>query len=66
MSYTEFPRLFPEEKVAWRMRSLQKLEKLRSEQTRLHGVADRRHRPRLVGALAAQATLPTTRASRRL
>jgi len=28
VSYTEFPRLFPEEKVAWRMRSLQKLEKL--------------------------------------
>jgi hypothetical protein len=28
VSYTEFPRLFPEQKIAWRMRSLQKLEKL--------------------------------------
>ena len=28
VSYTEFPRLFPELKIAWRMRSLQKLEKL--------------------------------------
>ena len=28
MSYTEYPRLFPEQKIAWRMRSLQKLEKL--------------------------------------
>ena len=28
VSYTEFPRLFPEQKTAWRMRSLQKLEKL--------------------------------------
>jgi hypothetical protein len=28
VSYTEFPRLFPEQKIAWRMRSLQKLEKI--------------------------------------
>src|SRR5882672_5425543 len=28
VSYTDFPRLFPDEKIAWRMRSLQKLEKL--------------------------------------
>ena len=28
VSYTEFPRLFPEQKIAWRMRSLQKLQKL--------------------------------------
>jgi hypothetical protein len=28
VSYTEFPRLFPEQKIGWRMRSLQKLEKL--------------------------------------
>ena len=28
VSYTEFPRLFPEQKIAFRMRSLQKLEKL--------------------------------------
>jgi hypothetical protein len=28
VSYTEYPRLFPEQKVGWRMRSLQKLEKL--------------------------------------
>jgi DNA-binding beta-propeller fold protein YncE len=28
VSYTEFPRLFPDQKMAWRMRSLQKLEKL--------------------------------------
>ena len=26
VSYTEYPRLFPEQKVGWRMRSLQKLE----------------------------------------
>ncbi len=29
VSYTEYPRLFPGETVPWRMRSLQKLEKLR-------------------------------------
>jgi hypothetical protein len=29
VSYTEYPRLFPEQKIGWRMRSLQKLEKLR-------------------------------------
>jgi hypothetical protein len=28
VSYTEFPRLFPEQKIAFRMRSLQKLEKV--------------------------------------
>jgi hypothetical protein len=28
VSYTEFPRLFPEQSIAWRMRSLQKLEKV--------------------------------------
>jgi hypothetical protein len=28
VSYTEFPRLFPDQKMAWRMRSLQKLERL--------------------------------------
>ena len=28
VSYTEFPRLFPDQKIAWRMRSLQKLERL--------------------------------------
>jgi DNA-binding beta-propeller fold protein YncE len=28
VSYTEYPRLFPEQKIGWRMRSLQKLEKL--------------------------------------
>jgi DNA-binding beta-propeller fold protein YncE len=28
VSYTEFPRLFPDQKMSWRMRSLQKLEKL--------------------------------------
>jgi hypothetical protein len=28
VSYTEFPRLFPDQKIAWRMRSLQKLENL--------------------------------------
>ena len=28
VSYTEFPRLFPEQKITWRMRSLQKLRKL--------------------------------------
>ena len=28
VSYTEYPRLFPENKIPWRMRSLQKLEKV--------------------------------------
>jgi hypothetical protein len=28
VSYTEYPRLFPNEKIAFRMRSLQKLEKI--------------------------------------
>ena len=28
VSYTEYPRLFPESKIPWRMRSLQKLEKV--------------------------------------
>ena len=28
VSYTEFPRLFPERQIPWRMRSLQKLKKL--------------------------------------
>src|SRR5687768_12533497 len=28
VSYTEYPRLFPESKIPWRLRSLQKLEKL--------------------------------------
>jgi len=28
VSYTEYPRLFPDQKIAWRMRSLQKLEKI--------------------------------------
>ena len=28
VSYTEFPRLFPDQAIPWRMRSLQKLEKL--------------------------------------
>ena len=28
VSYTEYPRLFPEQTIPWRMRSLQKLEKL--------------------------------------
>jgi hypothetical protein len=28
VSYTEFPRLFPERQIAFRMRSLQKLKKL--------------------------------------
>jgi DNA-binding beta-propeller fold protein YncE len=28
VSYTEFPRLFPDQKIAWRMRSLQKLERV--------------------------------------
>ena len=28
VSYTEYPRLFPEQKIGWRLRSLQKLEKL--------------------------------------
>ena len=28
VSYTEYPRLFPDSKIPWRMRSLQKLEKL--------------------------------------
>jgi hypothetical protein len=28
VSYTEYPRLFPDQKMAWRMRSRQKLEKL--------------------------------------
>ena len=28
VSYTEYPRLFSESKIAWRMRSLQKLEKV--------------------------------------
>ena len=28
VSYTEFPRLFPDRQIPWRMRSLQKLKKL--------------------------------------
>jgi hypothetical protein len=28
VSYTEYPRLFPDQVVPWRMRSLQKLEKI--------------------------------------
>jgi hypothetical protein len=28
VSYTEFPKAFPDIKIPWRMRSLQKLEKL--------------------------------------
>ncbi len=28
VSYTEYPRLFPDNKIPWRMRSLQKLEKV--------------------------------------
>ena len=28
VSYTEYPRLFPDDKIPWRMRSLQKLQKL--------------------------------------
>jgi hypothetical protein len=28
VSYTEFPRLFPDRAIPWRMRSLQKLEKV--------------------------------------
>ena len=28
VSYTEYPRLFPDQAVPWRMRSLQKLEKV--------------------------------------
>jgi hypothetical protein len=28
VSYTEYPRLFPDHAIPWRMRSLQKLQKL--------------------------------------
>jgi hypothetical protein len=28
VSYTEYPRLFPDSKIPWRMRSLQKLERV--------------------------------------
>ncbi|MNC88725.1 hypothetical protein D3C83_45740 [compost metagenome] len=28
VSYTEYPKAFPDSKIPWRMRSLQKLEKL--------------------------------------
>jgi hypothetical protein len=28
VSYTEYPRLFPDQAIPWRMRSLQKLQKL--------------------------------------